>query len=201
MSRCTIDRFIELHFQTISCPQTRRWTSVVLSIVTNVRISDPTLSRYVIRKPLVCLFNITEHKSVKFIKKAIFYQNKTELKDSLERSVLTGTLTVEWNQISDQWDVKLSAKDRTSQPDDGVFLVSISCGRAVSLWDWTESHFPRRVRFLGLQINASLNTWTPEEWGRKACPTLDFLKRGVKIEKEVLGRTNRLLSFDMTRTA
>jgi hypothetical protein len=43
----------------------------------------------------VCLFNITEHKSVNFIKKAIFYENKTELEDSLEESVLTGTLTVE----------------------------------------------------------------------------------------------------------
>jgi hypothetical protein len=163
-----------------ACPQKRRWTSVVLFIGTNVGSSDATLSRYVIRKPLVCLFNITGHKSVKFIKKANFYQNKTELKDSLERSVLTGTLTVEWNQISDQWDVKLSAKDRTSQPDDGVLLVSISCGMAVSLWDWTESHFPRRVLFLGLQINAWLNTWTPEGEGSKAYPPLDFRKTQVK---------------------
>jgi hypothetical protein len=43
----------------------------------------------------VCLFNITDHISVNFVKKAIFYENKRELKDSLEESVLTGTLTVE----------------------------------------------------------------------------------------------------------
>jgi hypothetical protein len=83
---------------------------------------------------------------------------------------------VEWNQICDQWDVKLSTEDTTSQADDGVLLVSISCGRAVSLWDWPESHFPRCVRFLRLQIKAWLNTWTPKGRGIKAYPPLDFWK-------------------------
>jgi hypothetical protein len=48
-------------------------------------------------------------------------------------------------------------------------------------------------------VNAWLNTWTPEGWGDFLPWT--FWKRELKTEQQVLGKTNRRLSFDTTRTA
>jgi hypothetical protein len=157
------------------------------------RLTDPTLSCYAIRKPLERVFNITEHKSVNFIKKAICYENKNRVRSfawtkCTHRDPFGG---VKSNRRPMGRETLNS--ERTSRPHDGVLLVSISCGVVVSLWDWTGSYFLSCVRLLGLQMHG----WTH---GGHFLPWT-FWKREIKIEREVLRRTNRLLSFDMTRTA